>query len=175
MNRSMKLVSGIALVLLFAAGATVVSAQTAAQERYQVTVSNIEGCPIQIYERKTRVSNTLVRHPWTALNGKDPRKDQLREYGSGESQLVYDIAFRNSDLHPVAGVAFLWEALDADGAVLFKRLDTWTAEPVEPGRYGTLHEIDTAPIGAIATYRISVFQVHLVDGSAWTPAGQVDG
>ena len=170
MNRNMKLGRGIALVLLFAAGTTVVSAQTAARERYSVTVTNIDGCPIQIVERKARVSNTLVRHPWTALTGKDPRKDELRKYGSGESQLVYDIAFRNIGLQPVVGVAFVWEALDSEGVVLFKRLDTWTAEPVAPGRYSTVHEIDTAPAGNIAGYRLSVLRIHMLDGFAWESA-----
>ncbi len=177
MNRYTQRIFGFTLVVLLAlvtSGETAVTAQTADKERYKVLVANVEDCPIQIVERKARVSNTLVRYPWTALSGKDPRDDQRREFGSGESQLVYDIVFKNADRQPATGIAFQWEALDREGNSLFKRLDTWNTEPVTPGRYGAVHEIDTSPSSRIASYRLSVLRVHMADGSVWAPAARSD-
>jgi hypothetical protein len=161
---------GTLLVLLLATvvyGQNAGFGQTAKSERYEVTVRNAEDCPVQILDRKTRVANSLVRYPWSALNNQEPLPSERRAFGRGESQVVYDIMFKNASDRKAEGIAFQWEAFDAEGLSLFKRLETWNSKPVAAGRYQKIHQVDEAPTRRTASYEVSVIQVHLEDGTVW--------
>ena len=177
MNKRMKTAGGILLALLLATaayGQTEGYGQTARDERYEVAVLNTEKCPIQIVERKTRVANSLIRYPWSALNNQAPLPSEQRAFGRGESQVVYDLMFRNVIDQETVGVAFQWEAFDKEGSSLFKRLETWNSGPISAGRYQKIHQVDEAPTRRTVSYQVSVVLVHL-EGFTVNEAAEVLG
>jgi len=137
--------------------------------KYKVEVVEAEGCPIQILNKKTRVASTLDYDPWGTFKGKADR-----QYGSGEFQLIYDVAFKNRSDLDVLAVAFLWEALDAGQNVIYERIDIHGRQPLSPGRIEKQHRVELDHGHDPAAYRVSVMQVKLSDGTVWNPPALVD-
>jgi len=134
----------------------------------QVRIASAEGCPVRILERKTRVASSLSRDPWAELRGGGAATKESRSYGPGESSLVFNVGFRNLSESNVAAVGLLWQALDGSGNVVYEWISIYGQSPVEPGDARTMHELSVEAPAEVDSYRLSVMQVNLADGTVWS-------
>lgn len=126
-----------------------------------------EGCPVRILESKTRLASSLTRDPWASLRGAGTARGGRATYGPGESSLVFNLGFRNVSDQDVRAVGLLWQALDSSGAVTYEWISIYSQTPVMPGDARTMHELNVEAPTEVASYRLSVLQVNLADGTIW--------
>lgn len=131
-------------------------------------VAAAAGCPVRILESKTFLASSLTRDPWAALRGAGTARGGRATYGPGESSLVFNLGFRNVSEQGVRAVGMLWQALDATGDVVYEWISIYSQTPVTPGDARTMHELNVEAPMEVASYRLSVIQVNLADGTVWS-------
>jgi len=134
----------------------------------ELEIAVAEECPVRILEHKTWLASSLTRDPWAVLRGTESPPAGRSTYGAGESSLVFNVGFRNLADQDVRAVGLLWQALDSSGEVVYQWISIYSQSPVEPGDGRTLHELNVEAPTQVASYRLSVIQVNLGDGTIWS-------
>jgi len=129
-------------------------------------VVNVEGCPILILERKSRVVDAR------ALNARGDREGSgmyaRKNWGAIERQIVFDLAFRNDSGEPVLAAEFVWEAYDQAGALIDHRTQAYTGSGVGVGEVRSVHDLGLPIADSAVRYRLRVRGALLANGAMWT-------
>jgi len=154
----------VLFIVLATAAVSLASGGSGPNTAFELRTATADGCPVQILDRKSRVLDSLQRHPSEYLTGK-PEPDR-RAYGLGESQFVYEVGFRNLAGSDLTFVEFLWTAHDESGKVLFARRSRHE-EPLGAGMARRDHDVDIKPSDRVKWFDLQVSRAVLADGTEW--------
>jgi len=164
-----KLLSITCLILMLALTGVRAAERTRPGAGPALDLAVADDCPVRILASKTYVASSLTRDPWAALRGAETERAG-RSYGPGESSLVFNAGFRNVSDRDVLAVGLLWQALDPAGRVVYQWISIYSRSSMQPGAARTMHELNVEAPVEVASYRLSVMQVNLADGTIWSGA-----